>query len=64
MYEFEDDAEIWIGRMGGEKQIIKDVRFNNWRQRKYCVNSIKPKKGQPGNWIPLTKFKELVSKFD
>lgn len=58
--EFQRFTSFWVGRQGGEGEIIEDIKENSWGRRKYSVNSEKPKKGQPGNWIPAARFAELV----
>jgi hypothetical protein len=64
LYEFyEENPTFWIGRMGGEKKIQEDAMHGKWRKHSYCVNSKKPLKGQPGNWIPLQRFIELIDKY-
>jgi len=59
----EENPDHWVGRMGGEKKIQEDFQSDKWRKHMYCVNSVKPVKGQPGNWIPLMKFRDLKDKY-
>lgn len=64
LYELcEEDPDFWVGRKGGEKKIKEDSISGKWRKHKYCVNSTKPSKGQPGNWVPLVRFKQMVDKY-
>lgn len=64
LYELcEESPDFWVGRMGGEKKIQEDVQSDKWRKHMYCVNSVKPAKGRPGNWIPLMKFRDLIDKY-
>lgn len=64
LYELcEEYPDFWVGRDGGEKKIKEDAISGKWRKHKYCVNSTKPSKGQPGNWIQLTKFRDLIDKY-
>ena len=54
------DGSMWIGRKGGQRQIRADVESGKWRHFDYCVNSVKPTKGRPGNWVALSDFKYMV----
>lgn len=64
LYELEEESQdFWIGRRGGEDKIIEDAKSSKWQKHKYCVNSIKPLKGKPGNWIPFVKFVELIDTY-
>ncbi len=64
LYELcEENPDFWVGRMDGENKIKEDAISGKWRKHKYCVNSVKPSKGQPGNWIQLTKFRDLIDKY-
>ena len=60
---YKENPDLWVGRMGGAKKIQEDFQSNNWRKHMYCVNSVKPLKGRPGNWIPLIKFRDLKDKY-
>lgn len=54
----------WVGRNGGEKTIIEDIK-TNWKKHneKYAMNTIRPPRGRNANWITSKRFAELVDKY-
>lgn len=65
LYEFgKENIDHWVGREGGQEQIIGDIKIGKWAQKHdYCVNTVKPSKGKHGNWIPILQFLELVDRY-
>lgn len=64
LYELEKDNEdFWVGRNRGEIQIIEDIKSGKWRTHSYCMNTVKPVRGRPGNWISAERFDELVDMY-
>jgi hypothetical protein len=59
-----NNGNWWVGRQGGEKTIIEDIK-TNWKNhnKKYAMNTIKPSRGRNGNWITSKKFAELVDEY-
>jgi hypothetical protein len=59
-----NNGNWWVGRKGGEKTIIEDIK-TNWKNhnKKYAMNTIKPPRGRKGNWITSKRFTELVDKY-
>ena len=63
IYLLEDENNnLWVGRMGGKKQYIEDATTGFWYKRQYCMNNVKPLKGQKGYWITVKEFKGIIDK--
>lgn len=60
---YDENPDFWVGRQGGEKKIIEDIESSKRKKHKYCMNSSKPSKGQPCNWITLQRFIELIDEY-
>lgn len=58
-----NNVNYWVGRQGGKKRIIEDIKFNEWETYEYYVNQDKPPTGRKGNWITSKEFAELVDKY-
>lgn len=52
--------DLYVGRMGGKKVVLNDVKQGIWRNRKYATNTEKPKNGLEGNWLSSAEFAEIV----
>lgn len=57
------NGTLWVGRQGGAKAIIEDIKSGEWETCEYYVNQDKPSSGRKGNWITSKEFAELVDKY-
>jgi hypothetical protein len=64
MKDFKNKKQYWIGRRGGIKTIIEDVKSSSWRNKNYCINDNKPREGHKGNWITIDEFAHIVKEND
>lgn len=59
--EAKNNGNFWVGRMGGEEEIIEDIKSGRWRKHSYRVRS-KPS-SRPQHYITSKRFAELVNRY-
>lgn len=51
---------VWIGLKGGETTLARDIEDGRWPAKLYFVNSVKPPRGRPGNWVSAERLFGLL----
>lgn len=55
--------DFWVGRQGGKKSFVDDIKNDDWADRKYYFGFNIPKEIRIRQWISCEEFTDLVDRY-